>query len=248
MQKFDVVNTLVQRYQLLRYLEIATPTTGHKYANIDKSPLIRRDRLMYHCPEFWDDGQAVTYRTVRPTSLELLRTIFAARLGEPAYDVIFVDPYHTSTCTAVDMAGAWMLLQPGGWMVVHDCNPTKPEIAEPEFTEGEWCGVTYSAYIDFLFSHPEVEACTVDTDYGCGVLRKPDESGPLHRPIGRDPSLELEWLGTAGDWRSRYLMFHQHRQKLLKLVSIDEFCALYIQEPIEDLADAPEPSTRAHGA
>jgi hypothetical protein len=243
MQKFDVVNKLVERYQLRRYLEIATPTTGHKYADIEKSPLICRDRLMYNCPEFWSDGQDVAYRTILPTSLELIRTIFAARRGEPAYDVIFVDPFHTASCSAADIAGAWMLLQPGGWMVVHDCNPSDPQIAEPEFRQGEWCGVTYSAYIDFLFSHPWVEACTVDADYGCGVLRKPDASQLFHRIIDRDPILELEWLGTLGDWRSRFVMFHQRRKELLNLVNVDEFSARYIEQPMARIGG---PSDHAH--
>jgi hypothetical protein len=53
--------------------------------------------------------------------------------------------------------------------VVHDCRPPREEIAGPEYIPGEWCGVTYKAYVDLVVAG-NLSYLTVDTDCGCGVI------------------------------------------------------------------------------
>lgn len=57
-------------------------------------------------------------------------------------------------------------------MVVHDCSPPDEALTSPDFVPGEWCGVTYRAYLDFVLARRDLRYLTVDTDYGCGVVRK----------------------------------------------------------------------------
>jgi hypothetical protein len=42
----------------------------------------------------------------------------------------------------------------------------------PKYIPGEWCGVSYRPYVDFISQRNDLAVYTVDTDYGCGVIRK----------------------------------------------------------------------------
>ena len=45
-------------------------------------------------------------------------------------------------------------------------------MASPTPIGGEWCGVSYKAFLDFVLSRNDLDYCTVDIDYGCGVIFK----------------------------------------------------------------------------
>ena len=61
---------------------------------------------------------------------------------------------------------------------MHDCLPPRSEIAVPNYIQGEWCGVSYQAYVDFISQRHDLAVYTVDTDYGCGVIRKLVDPSP----------------------------------------------------------------------
>ena len=43
-------------------------------------------------------------------------------------------------------------------------------VASPSPIAGEWCGVSYKAFLDFVLDRNDLDYCTVDIDYGCGVI------------------------------------------------------------------------------
>ena len=152
-----------------RYLEIVTPPTGLQFTKINTSHLEVCDRLVYRCPSDFNDGSVVTYRVEDDgigDALEIIKKTVSR------YDIIFVDPYHTYESSWQSIASAFKILAPQGFVVIHDCNPTAIGIAGPEFKPGEWCGVTYLAYLDFVLADVRRSYLTVDTDYGVGVIRK----------------------------------------------------------------------------
>jgi len=169
--KMDIVKLLRRKYTLGEVLEISTPTTGWAFSEL-KDEVPDAQRLVYNCPDGVDDGQTYTYRTEATTSGELTNAILAANRGAPCYDTVFVDPFHTYACSATDLSGAFALLRSGGIMVVHDCNPECASLTSPEFVPGDWLGVTYMAFIDFVLRRRATDFYTVDTDYGCGVVYK----------------------------------------------------------------------------
>lgn len=79
-----------------------------------------------------------------------------------------------------------------------------------------WCGVTYCAYIEFVFAHPDVTYYTVDTDYGCGVIRK-------HLARERDDRLQELWRLERKRTSDIFEFYQTHRVDLLKLVSVRDF-------------------------
>ena len=225
--KMDIVKLLRRKYALGAVLEISTPTTGLTFSEL-KDDVPDAHRLVYNCPDGVGDGQTYTYRTDARTSGVLTNAILAANRNAPCYGIVFVDPFHTYDCSATDLAGAYALLRSGGIMVVQDCNPECASLTAPEFVPGDWLGVTYMAFIDFILGRRELGFYTVDTDYGCGVVYKdrklPRGSSPVSN--GARERLTHAWNATRHDDAARFEFFAQHRRELLNLKSIEEFAAL----------------------
>jgi hypothetical protein len=106
---------------------------------------------------------------------------------------------------------------------VHDCLPAAYEETSPTFQYGDWCGQSYRAYLDFLQTDLEFDYCTVDTDYGCGVIRKPAQ--PWAKRGVRDTPVWRQWRLTSLDPQGAWQTLQQHKQELLKLLSPEEFLA-----------------------
>jgi hypothetical protein len=222
LKRFEIINLLARRWNLRTYLEICTPSTGFTFAQIDAANFTQRHRLVYQCPRDADDGQIYTYRTVAQSSLDISRAIRMARDDTPQYDIVFLDPWHTYQVSLEDLQGAWDLIVPGGWIVVHDCSPPDLAYASPNHRFGGWCGETYRAWIDFLAFRNDATFCTVDSDYGCGVARKlrPGETPTISGDL---LLLWLHWRASSDEPSARYAFFDAHRSMLLQLVSSEEF-------------------------
>ena len=105
MHKFDIVNALGRAYGGCRYLEICTPTTGARYSFVDPAVFSTRHRLMYRCPEAFDDGEDITFRTSAESSCDIIRTVHALQPPADRYDVVFVDPWHSYDASIADLYG-----------------------------------------------------------------------------------------------------------------------------------------------
>jgi Methyltransferase domain len=238
LRKMEIVKLLRRKYGLGAFLEISTPSTGQFFSEV-MDDILDAHRLVYMCPREADDGRTYTYRTEATTSHELTNAILTANRNVPCYDIIFVDPYHTYASSSIDLSGAFALLRPGGFMVVHDCNPADASITSPEHTPGDWCGVTYMAFIDFTLCREGLSYYTVDTDFGCGVIYKHPQRAVAasHRLNGARDRLAFAWDAARHDDATRFHFFAQHRRDLLNLKSVEEFSAL------EGFAPAPAAMT-----
>jgi hypothetical protein len=168
--KARLIGLLSARFNLTRYLEITTTTTGFKYREIAELGFTPRLRVVYRMKEEIADGLPVDYSTEGDDILPCLEQV--VRDGH-SFDLIFVDPHHTYDCSKRDISRAFDLLEPGGAMVIHDCRPPSEETATPQFIPGSWCGVTYQAFVDFVLANPGLDYFTFDVDFGCGVILKP---------------------------------------------------------------------------
>jgi predicted O-methyltransferase YrrM len=130
------------------------------------------------------------------------------RDGAP-YDVILVDSWHEAG-HCLDMI-EWSLdrLAPFGAIVVHDTNPPSAWHQRPpgEFQPGsDWNGEAWQAVVRFRQRHPEMDVRTVETDWGCTVIRPDAAAGePLDADVG-----PLTWE-----------LLQRDRARLLNLVSIE---------------------------
>jgi predicted O-methyltransferase YrrM len=128
------------------------------------------------------------------------------------YDVIFVDTWHELKHTLDVIEGCLPKLNTNGALVVHDSNPPSEWHQRP--AEGyepgsQWNGAVWRAVVEFRIRHPQCEVFTVDTDWGCTVIRP-------NRPARQDP-------GVASSDRLDWAAFEQQRNRLLNLVSVEWF-------------------------
>ena len=227
--KTDLINELAAVHGYRSYLEICTPTTGRLYATVDRDRYTTCHRLMYRCPDKFDDGLPIDFRT---SGLDIERHLRVIRAVERKYDVILVDPFHEYETTIRDLREACELLQPNGTILVHDCFPTDEKIVEPRYQIGSWCGVTYKAYIDFVLATPRLWFCTVDTDFGCGVIRQPAQFARDDRaalPFVAESSKQLafqDWKQAGSDYGKAFRLLQVHATTLLNLVTVEEFLAV----------------------
>ncbi len=226
--KSDVVNFLVRALGYRRYLEVCTTKTGRRFAEIDRGPLDRCDRLMYRCPDGYTDGRAVDFRSPTDDISACLADIRARHL---AYDIALVDSWHTYPLSIRDLGETFALLAPGGMMVVHDCLPPNEFCARVEpGPHPDWLGASYRAFVDFLMAHPQLPYAIVDTDCGCGLVWKVANRPPpriFQTMTQRAPSHAgvIEAWRAIGDYRSAIRFHLIHRHELSNVVSLADFFA-----------------------
>jgi hypothetical protein len=224
-QKSDIVNWLAVQYGYKTYLEIATATTGGQYSLIDRDTFALTERLLYRTPANFDDGMKIDYRCEPEDN----RIALAQLRGEgKTYDLVFVDSYHMYAGSMSDLENAIELLATRGTLVVHDCNPMTADLVTPEYVPGTcWCGLTYAAFLDFVHRRADLDFCVVDTDWGVGIVRRKQDFPTTNQG---DVSMEATRLRQDVIAQARQLewdYFDAHRQRLLHLVSVDEFLASY---------------------
>ena len=173
----------------------------------------------------------------RSPDLDIAEALGAIKREHLTFDTALIDPFHEYGTSWRDLDEGIKLIGPGGALVVHGCLPPRRELVSPTYTEGDWCGVTYAAYIDFVSERDDLDFYTVATDYGCGVIKKRGPSGRLGDTIARPwfrafggadaerRDLLAAWRGTANDGDARFDFFQQHQTALLNLISVDAFLA-----------------------
>jgi hypothetical protein len=214
--KHEIALLLGRRYNLTTYLEVGTPSTGGFFHCVDGRQFKRRARLMYRRPLGFSDGSPIHFSTAAESSEELFAELMAA--GE-RFDLVFVDPWHTYAASLRDIVFALQLVKHEGLVLVHDCSPPSAETAAPLQQPGDWCGVTFAAFLDVVLFNHGVHYATVDSDYGCGIISKV----PRPELFGSNwnPALAWRWktLGLTG----KYSYLDQNRTELLRLMPSDVF-------------------------
>jgi len=212
--KTDIIHFLSDQYGYQSYLEICTPTTGGLYHKINRSKFRTCHRLMYRTPPSFDDGMDVNFRSHHAGTTDLIETIQAFALR---YDILLVDSFHLYSLSYRDMADALDLVTHRGSVVVHDCLPPSEDLISAEFVPGAWCGVSFMAFIDFVKDRHGLTYTTVDTDYGCGIIRKSDAEQSL------PGDLLNGWERVRHDAKLAYRFMTENKEPLLKLVSVEDF-------------------------
>ena len=234
--KSDIVGRLAALHGYRHYLELCTPTTGLCYGDVQRSRFDICHRLMYRCPDDFTDGMAIEYRRAGVDIAECLAQI---RRENVRYDIVLVDPWHDYDTSFRDLTEAFGLIPAGGTLVVHDCLPPTEESTNPDGVRdpiaGGWAGLTHRAYVDFVLGRTDLTFYTIDTDWGCGVIRKIGDAAAPRSHVG--PSSEAcvqpdgdrrdlviaHWKTIGDDHRAAYRFLRTHAQTLLNLITAEEF-------------------------
>ena len=97
-------------------------------------------------------------------------------------DIVFVDGLHTYEQSLRDVLHSFAVLQDGGLVLMHDCNPPTATAAFPaasmddannlEDYKGVWNGDVWKAVVHLRSLHADLEVFVLDCDHGVGVVRK----------------------------------------------------------------------------
>jgi hypothetical protein len=221
--KTDIVHFISGRQDLKNYLELCTSTTGQYYFEIMRWRFKTSRRLMYNCPETFADGLPIDFRS---SGFDIELAARELELDANKIDICLVDGFHTYSCAIRDLTCAFQLLKSGGVLVVHDCLPPSKTVASPTWIRGDWAGVTYKAYLDFVLARDDLDYCTVDTDWGCGIIIKDGAWNFVTDPTSsyvRKSKLASDWIQVRDDDNAAFAFFMKNHAQLLRLVSAKAF-------------------------
>jgi hypothetical protein len=128
------------------------------------------------------------------------------------FDVIFIDGLHTAEQVDRDIKNALEFIKEDGFIVLHDCNPPTESHAREEHkyeispAMQNWNGTTWKGFMKWR-SDANVHSCTIDTDWGVGLISKSKQIG-FHTTLVNE-FYEFSVLNTS-------------RKEFLNLISFDE--------------------------
>jgi hypothetical protein len=222
-RKYDLIHALTDIHGYRSVLEISTASTGGTHKSIDRSRFDVCRRLAYLAPADWSDGAPVDYRSSEKDTGECIREIREQGLR---FDIVFVDAWHEYEIARRDLADALSLVTDDGIVLAHDCLPETEDGSSP-WREGKfvWWGVSYKLYVDFLLERDDLTYCTVNTDFGCGMVRKTPKTKLYRRATDMGEELAQAWRNIGGDFTAAYRFYQSHQQQLMNVVSVSDFLA-----------------------
>lgn len=198
MTRTDIITALIRRNGYRAYLEIGVATG----ANI--TPIVAISGL--HVVGV--DPQPQCEHVTHPVDSD---TFF--RLNRETFDLVFIDGLHLEEQVDRDVVNALAVLNDGGTIVMHDCNPAIYEHATADWLRDEWNGTVWRSVTKLRCTDPELTIHVVDEDYGCAIVTR-GRSEP-YTEASVDACLEWDY-------------FDANRREILNLISYDEFQRIYL--------------------
>lgn len=152
MQRSDLINEYIKRYNFKSFLEIGT-YKGDTFKNISCEIKESVDP---------DISCNATYQT---TSDEFFRIV------NKKYDIIFIDGLHISEQVDRDILNSLNHLNNNGVIIMHDCHPWSEEVQIHDACNHPivWTGDCWKAFVKNRATLP-YEMYVWDHDCGCGVI------------------------------------------------------------------------------
>jgi hypothetical protein len=171
LQRWDVLNTLLGATERKRYLEIGVQS-GMCGGRVSAAA------------ERWGVDPEPRPNAARSyTSFHRMTSDAFFEQLDPAqrFDVVFVDGLHHADQVLRDVDHALGHLAPGGYIVLHDCNPLSEAAQAVPRRVGVWNGDCWKALVR-LRARADLDAFVIDADHGLGVVRRGRNRSPLFAP------------------------------------------------------------------
>jgi hypothetical protein len=184
MIRTDIINHLIKKIDAKHYLEIGVREPQGNYNNIICENKIAVD------PVPLDQG-----------IIALTSDAFFEQ-NNKTFDVIFIDGLHEADQVERDIINSLAVLNPGGYVICHDMNPTN-ELMQivPMQTDGAWTGDCWKAWVKLRSEREDISMCVLDTDYGVGVIKKGEQKAVLLKGLeltyNNLAANREEWLNLA---------------------------------------------------
>jgi hypothetical protein len=174
MKRYDLINKLIKENNFKNYLEIGVcdPRTCFDIIECENKDSVD--------PGIEFEENPVDYKMTSDEFFDWLDNNNPNR----KYDVIFIDGLHLSWQVKNDIENSLRYLSDNGYIILHDCNPpdifhSRENYATTDHGScmpGEfifnWNGTVWKALYDVRTNRKDLHCCTIDTDWGLGVIRK----------------------------------------------------------------------------
>lgn len=201
MLRYDIINYLIEKNSYKMYLEIGVED-GDAISKVQ-------------CETKHGVDPASKCATHHMTSDDF----FLNLPSDVMYDIIFIDGLHVEEQVDRDIANSLKHLAPGGIIVVHDCNPPT-EWHQRSYEEALqngcrlWNGTVWRSMAKLRGSRRDLEVRTVNTDWGCGLIRPSPNTTYGEQLIELPYDITYQWLCD-------------NRSQVLNLIDARQFYELY---------------------
>lgn len=199
MTRTEIINLLIHKHGYKTYLEIGVET-GINFRAIE-APV--KEGI---------DPDETSYATKHITSDRFWM------IDNRMWDIIFIDGLHHHKQVIKDINNALDRLNPGGTIVVHDCNPTTELMQRVPRESREWTGDVWKSWVWFRSIRSNLLMYVVNTDYGVGIIQRGSQKR-LDHLVGKNLDYDL---------------LKKYRRGILNLMSVNKFVEKYGYKDYDD--------------
>ena len=202
MNRTDIINLLIDKYKLKKYLEIGVRDPDDNFNKIN---------IEYKV--------GVDPQPIKPVKYQMTSDKYFKINSTENFDIVFIDGLHTSEQVYKDTINSLKILNDNGFIVLHDCNP-KEEYHTRSYedylkTRGVWNGDVYKGFINLKYELKDYNCFVVDEDHGCGIITKNNLNKKFY-PLKKEYK-DIDWD-----------FFDKNRNNLLDLISYNLFLKLFL--------------------
>lgn len=158
MNRYDVINELIKKFNHKSYLEIGTQM---RWACFDK--IICNNKVCIDP----DPKAKADYILTSDDFFKNNKTYF---------DCIFIDGLHHADQVERDIFNSLKYLNENGTIIVHDCRPKSfLHQAVPRISR-HWTGDVWKTWVKLRSTRNDLSMFVVDTCTGCGIIRRKDHN------------------------------------------------------------------------
>lgn len=233
MQRWDIINHLIEKNNYKSYLEIGY-YKGWSFDNVklryktavdpNPSKTEYQEKLEYGKvdvtmirDESYKKSQTCTHRVIKMTSDDFFKQLRA----DVEYGIVFIDGLHEASQVERDIQNSLKHLSEGGTIVLHDMLPPTLQHVTTGTAAGEWNGDCYKALLRFINEDlgREYTVRVVNTDWGCAIIQKDPNASKVFRGLlpkhGYKEAIE------------DFNYFLENKDKLFEIITPEEFLTLY---------------------
>ena len=196
MNRSEIINTYIARYNLSSYLEIGI-FDGSNFQSIKCKYKDSVDPGIEGVLPNW-----VSYKMTSDKFFQLIEKT------DKKYDFVFIDGLHITDQVDKDIFNSLKHLNENGFIMLHDGNPPDYNTQAVPRKQMTWTGDVWKSVVKIRYNHPELSFFTIDADYGCVIIQK--EKSKLYNKIPFETALEWDY-------------FKDNKKELLNLISVSEF-------------------------
>jgi len=140
MQRYEVINRIIRIKGYKRYLEIGTQA----------DVCLKRVECVF---KVGVDPEPHMHDSLNSNQFHKMKSDEFFQRNKHTFDIIFIDGLHHSKQVGIDIKNSLKILEQGGTIVVHDCNPRSEESQKvPYMHMGSWNGDVWKAWMYFRSS------------------------------------------------------------------------------------------------